>query len=68
MPADIVNLNRFRKARSKVDRAKQAAENRATFGRTKAETMKAAAEEKLAVKRLDGKKITGHITGEPDRE
>ncbi len=64
MPADIVNLNRFRKARAKVDQTKQAAENRVKFGRTKAEKTKAATEEQLAGKRLDGKLITG----EPDRE
>jgi Domain of unknown function (DUF4169) len=64
MPADIVNLNRFRKAKARDDTAKQAAENRVKFGRTKAEKSKVAAEEKLAVKRLDGKQITG----EPDRE
>jgi Domain of unknown function (DUF4169) len=64
MPADIVNLNRFRKAKARDDKAKQAAENRVVFGRTKAEKAKVAAEEKLVVKRLDGKQITG----EPDRE
>jgi Domain of unknown function (DUF4169) len=72
MQADIVNLNRFRKARAKVDKAKQAAENRVKFGRTKAEKTNAASEDKLAVKRLDGKLITGQRTSEntsePDRE
>jgi hypothetical protein len=64
MTGDIVNLNRFRKARAKVDKAKLAAENRVKFGRTKAEKTKVAANEELAAKRLDGKLITG----EPGRE
>jgi Domain of unknown function (DUF4169) len=63
MPADLVNLNRFRKARAKIDNAKQAAENRIKFGRTKAEKVQAAAEDAIAARRLDGMKRT-----EPDRE
>jgi len=35
--AEPVNLNRFRKAKRRTDAQKQAAENRAAFGRTKAE-------------------------------
>jgi hypothetical protein len=56
MAADIVNLNRARKARARDDRTKQAAENRVKFGRTKAEKQLAAAVEALAAKRLDGLK------------
>ncbi|MEQ3650293.1 DUF4169 family protein [Hyphomonas sp.] len=35
--ADPINLNKFRKAKAKVDKAQQAQENRAKFGRTKTE-------------------------------
>jgi len=35
--ADVVNLNRVRKAKAKADKAKRAEENRIRFGRTKAE-------------------------------
>ena len=35
--ADIINLNRVRKQRSKADAAAKAVQNRAKFGRTKAE-------------------------------
>ena len=35
--ADPINLNKFRKAKAKADKAQQAQENRARFGRTKTE-------------------------------
>lgn len=35
--ADIVNLNRYRKQRTQAKRDQAASENRARFGRTKAE-------------------------------
>ena len=35
---DPVNLNQFRKAKAKADKVRQASENRAKHGRTKAET------------------------------
>lgn len=35
--AEIVNLNRFRKARQKAEESQDAAENRVRFGRNKAE-------------------------------
>jgi Domain of unknown function (DUF4169) len=57
MPADIVNLNRFRKAKARDDKAKQADANRVKFGRTKAEKINAATEVRLVATRLDGKKI-----------
>jgi Domain of unknown function (DUF4169) len=54
MSAEIVNLNRARKTQARDDRAKQAAENRVRFGRTKAEKQRSAAEGALAEARLDG--------------
>ena len=34
---DVVNLNRFRKAKERAEKAKTSAANRAKFGRTQAE-------------------------------
>lgn len=48
MTADIVNLRRARKERTRTERQAKAAENRRVFGRTKAEKDKAAAEREQA--------------------
>ncbi|MDG2529686.1 DUF4169 family protein [Caulobacter endophyticus] len=54
--AEILNLNHARKAKAKSDAKQTAAENRARFGRTKAEkTLDAARAEKLQ-NALDGAK------------
>lgn len=54
--ADIVNLNHARKAKAKADDKVRAAENRARFGRTKAEkSLDAARSDKLR-RDLDGAK------------
>ncbi|NGM52383.1 DUF4169 family protein [Caulobacter sp. 602-2] len=54
--AEILNLNRARKAKAKTDAKQTAVENRARFGRTKAEkTLDAARAEKLS-RALDGAK------------
>jgi len=54
--AGIVNLNKARKARAKVEAGKQAEANRAKFGRTKAEKERDAAEQARRDARLDGAK------------
>jgi hypothetical protein len=47
--SDVVNLRAARKAKAKADGKKQAAANRAAFGRTKAEkAAEASAKERLA--------------------
>ena len=54
---DVINLNRFRKARDKATRVHEADANRRKFGRTKAEK---AVEEQDAAQRkalLDGAKL-----------
>jgi hypothetical protein len=51
--ADILSLSKARKARSRAAQEQTAAENRAKFGRTKAEKQRDAALEKIAQKRLD---------------
>ncbi|NIJ33089.1 DUF4169 family protein [Sphingomonas oligoaromativorans] len=54
--AEIVNLNRARKAKARVDAAKQAEANRAKFGRTRAEREAEAAEQARRKALLDGAK------------
>ena len=52
----VVNLNKFRKAKRRTEKAVKATENRAKFGRTKAERAK---DEEALAKRdalLDGAK------------
>jgi hypothetical protein len=52
--ADIINLNRARKAKARVDKAAQADANRARFGRTKAEKAADDAEAARLKRDLDG--------------
>lgn len=54
--AEIVNLNRARKARARADAQKTAEANRARFGRTKAEKQAEAAEQARRNALLDGVK------------
>ncbi len=55
--ADIVNLNRFRKAKAKDVARAVADANRVRFGRTGAEKAAEKMEKKRAEKALDGAKI-----------
>jgi hypothetical protein len=52
--ADLVNLNRARKARAAAERKAGAAENRILHGRTKAEKTRDALQAEQARKQLDG--------------
>lgn len=54
MSADIVNLRTVRKRKARAEKEKQAAHNRARFGRSKAEKDKTAAEQALARRHIDG--------------
>ena len=54
MPADIVNLNKFRKSAARAEKEKRAEENRAKSGRTKTERTKAADEQSRRNATLDG--------------
>jgi hypothetical protein len=54
--AEIINLNRARKARARADAAGKAEANRAKFGRTKAEKAAEAAEQARQDALLDGAK------------
>lgn len=51
--ADILNLNKARKARAKAQATAKAVENRAKFGRTKAEKARGTAEKARLARTLD---------------
>ena len=55
---EVVNLNRFRKARAKAEQEKQAEENRVRHGRSKSEKLKSGGEQDRTDRDLDGKKLT----------
>ena len=54
--AEIINLNRARKARDKAEAKDRAAQNRVTHGRTRAEKAAARIEAERAARLLDGAK------------
>ena len=54
--AEIINLNKARKAKARVEKSARAQENRARFGRTKAEKQAEAAEKARIAKTLDDSK------------
>lgn len=53
----VTNLNRFRKARARADKARHAEENRIRFGRTRAEKLLAKTEKSNDRAHLDGHKL-----------
>ena len=55
--AKVTNLNRFRKAKARAEKARQAEENRARFGRTKADKALATTRKTKAGSHLDGHKL-----------
>ena len=54
---DVVNLNKFRKARNKSKAEAEAAQNRQRFGRSKESLTKIRAETEQAERDLDGKEL-----------
>jgi hypothetical protein len=56
--ADILSLSRARKAKARVEKERQAEQNRILHGRTKAEKLKDKAEKALADKRIDAHRLT----------
>ena len=56
--AEVINLNKARKARTKAVGKRAAAENRAKFGRTGADRKLEAARKAKADQALDGAKLT----------
>ena len=57
MNAEVVNLRRARKAKARAQRADAGAENRARFGRPKAERDLDAARDAQVSHDVDGKKL-----------
>lgn len=55
--AEIINLNKARKAKARVTAEKQAAENRVRFGRSKAQKQQDAAEAEALRRKLDGLRL-----------
>jgi hypothetical protein len=55
---EVVNLNRFRKARAKAEKEQQAEQNRLRHGRPKAEKRQTESERERGERDLDGKKLT----------
>jgi len=54
--AELINLNKARKAKARADGKAQAAENRAKFGQTKGQKAVAKLDAERARRELDGKK------------
>jgi hypothetical protein len=54
--ADIINLNRARKAKARVEKSALAEQNRVRFGRSKAQKRADADEAARSAKRLDDSK------------
>lgn len=57
MPAEIINLNKARKAKARAEKEEQASRNRAKFGRPKAEREKAEKILQIERSRLEGTKL-----------
>ncbi|MEQ8824951.1 MAG: DUF4169 family protein [Filomicrobium sp.] len=62
MSAEIINLRRARKAKARADKQQKAAENRASFGRTKGERLAEQKHEKQQSNTLDQKKLESSNT------
>jgi len=58
MTADIINLRRARKAKARADKGRTATENRAKFGRSKAERTASDAERRRDARTVDGARLT----------
>lgn len=57
MAGNVVNLNRFRKAKLREEKAKQAEINRLRHGRTQAEKDRERQERERAARAIDGKRL-----------
>lgn len=64
--SDVVNLNRFRKAKAKAEKSAKATTNRSKFGRTKAEKSRDKAEGERVRLLLDGAKRDENPNGGPE--
>ena len=55
--ATVVNLNRFRKAKKRIENERRAPENRAAFGRGKSERRLVESEKDRRRRELEGKRL-----------
>lgn len=55
--SDVTNLNRFRKSRAHKEKRRQAAENRARYGRSKAEKLISNLNKARAHDHIEGHKL-----------
>ncbi len=63
---NVVNLNKFKKQKAKIARAKQAETNRRLHGRTKAERAREALQKKQLETSVDGARLeSAPNSGEP---
>jgi len=62
---DLVNLNKFRKAKQRQSEDVQAGINREKFGRTKAETKRDRKTREREKRQLDGTKLPGEEGNKP---
>lgn len=65
---DVVNLNKFRKRKARVERAKRADVNRRLHGRTKAERARDELQKQQLTRKVDGARLEGDAAsrGEDD--
>lgn len=66
MTAEIVNLNKFRKARERAEAERLAEQNRVRHGRTKHEKEQAASEERGRDRALDNAQIQRGTSSDDD--
>lgn len=64
--AEIINLRMARKAKLRADAAQNAAENRARFGRNKAEKARDAKSAERLQQQLDGVQLDGTAPDSPE--
>jgi hypothetical protein len=55
---NVVNLNRFRKQKAKVEKAKRAETNKRLHGRTKAERLRELKQKQLLDGKVDGARLS----------
>ena len=63
--ATVVNLNKFRKQKAKLEREKQADINRRLHGRTKAERQRELLQKQRLTEKVDGARLEGTDETDP---
>jgi hypothetical protein len=63
--AKVVNLNKFRKQKAKLEREKQADINRRLHGRTKAERQRELLQKQRLTEKVDGARLEGTDETDP---